>query len=332
MIFGLLILGLIIKLNLKSKFNPIVKYKIYYILINKWNHGFNDIAYSHSKISIRINTKNTIYKYDFDSITLTINLSHMPDIKIKNIYKYLGLDLSGDRNLVLLDEFEFKINDLPNEINKKDIYSFNFNKKKLTVFNQDANINNNSHYEHFKILLKNPEKHIITLLVKGPSNSGKTFFIRNIYALINSNKKENELITYISSFYIEETVSRYSNFLVYIRDNVSPYDYCIFYIANGYDKTEELINKINTIKFRLNNKIIIIVENNYENKMNFNINFDMTVKMRNLTAIEIKKFAEYYYNSKLELNLPSNLELSPNSLSKLLLDNDSLSEFYKKII
>lgn len=291
--------------------------------------GFNDSndVDSVGMISIQINTKNTIYKYLSRQSILKINLD-MDDIKLNKRYNFLDLySKNNDKSKYVLYMYDYDINidKIPCKENIFNIFDYKrfIEENKRNELNYDVIISNNNYYKYFEKLLNDSDKKLISIYVYGEPNTGKTHFIKNIYSILEKFRlnTENKVIHKISSFYIDLTWICF-----YIKH------ICIMYIVyDGANKeyNKKIINEICKMKSYINNKMIIIIEGYGENEYELNMSdIDIMVHIRNLTGIEIKSFAEYYYNKNIDKNIDLfDYKFTPKYISDLLLENDTITDF-----
>lgn len=331
---------LYIFVRLNNKINKIkINNKINYTFGNNLifnDRGFNDSndVDSIGKISIQINTKNTIYKYLSCRSILKINLD-MDDIKLNKHYNFLDLYLKNNdraQNVLYMYDYDIDIDKIPCRENIKNIFDYKgfTEENRKNEINFDVIASNNDYYKYFEKLLNDSDKKLISVYVYGEPNTGKTHFIKNIFSILEKIrlKKETEYIQIISSFYID---LKWMYF--YQNRNICPI--YIVYDAENKEYNKRIINEIFKMKSHINNKIILIIEGYEENEYDLNMSYiDILVKTRNLTVQEIKSFAEYYYKQSINierLNIKLDYKFTPRYISKMLLENETIDDFYLSV-
>ena len=343
-IYSIILILILVSGYLYSKFKAnkkiIINNKINYSFGNNQSiyatSGFNDINDSEyaAKISLRIITKNTIYKYVSRWSLIEIN-TNMTDIKLNKHNNFLDLYTNYNerpKHLLYMYDYNINMNEIPTKENIKNIFECNIFKQYNTLpkeFKFDANNDNKLCYKYFEKLFGNPDKKIISIYIHGDHSTGKTHFIKNIYSIIHKLTDKNIFINYLSSYYFDIKYIfdyRYRDIIVLYL----PYD------IENKNHNEVLIQEICKRKNSVTSKIILLIEGYSEDEYNLEkSNYDIRVKTRNLTIKEIEIFAEYYYNSNIKSNLTLDSTLNidykftPQFISDLLIKNDNIIDFYK---
>ena len=318
--------------NRYIKKNININIKLYNIFSDR---SFTTYEINGNDTNFQINFKNSIYKfynrYNYRIFPWCIyNYSHLnlKEYKINNDNFVNVLGFYND--ITYCKEYKnltMNTNDI-NDIDTNKIFKENDNTiHKLTIEDIDRSTidliePNYNLYNIFINKFNDCDISILKVAAYGPSGTGKTHFLKNIYKIINRNKMiSNSYGMYRNiNEYILRYLTRFRNKSKNIALNIKNfifttygYKYLIFYLNlndnNNSDKINMFMEIFNKVKL-LNYKLILICESDQYN--NYYDDFDVIYKGDYLNSNQINDI-----NNKLsKLNQLNNNQLNNNQLNK----------------